>query len=54
MQPVRRFVVAVMTLCALSAFGREQIFHDATPEELAMKNVAAAPGAQAAVGPPPG
>jgi len=49
MQPVRRFVFAVMTLCALSAFGREQIFHDATPEELAMKNVAAAPGAQAAV-----
>src|SRR5947209_18031430 len=49
MQHVRRFVCVVMTLCAFSAFGREQIFQDATAVELAMKNLAAAPGAQAAV-----
>lgn len=45
----RRFFCIVMTCCALAAFGKEQVFHDATPQELAMKNVAMAPGATAAV-----
>ena len=43
--------VLLMTLCSLSAFawGKEQVFHDATPEELAMKSVPLAPGAQAVI-----
>jgi len=45
----RRLLCVVLTLWSLSAFSREQVFHDATPDELAMKNVAMAPGAQAAV-----
>src|SRR5258708_6033238 len=48
---IRRSLCVVLTLCSLSvpAFAKEQAFRDATPEELAMKNVAIAPGAQAAV-----
>ncbi|MGH7487278.1 MAG: hypothetical protein ACREMY_17015, partial [bacterium] len=48
---IRRSLCVVLTLCCISitAFAKEQVFRDATPEELAMKNVAIAPGAQAAV-----
>jgi len=51
MSHCRRFVCAVLTLWSFSAFawGKEQIFHDATPEELAMKSVEMAPGAQAVI-----
>ncbi len=46
---VRRLLCVVLTLWSLSAFAKEQIFHDATPAELAMKSVESAPGAQAVV-----
>jgi len=46
---VRRLLCVVLTLWSFSAFAKEQIFHDATPAELAMKSVESAPGAQAVV-----
>ena len=48
----RRLACAALSaFVSLSAFawGKEQVFHDATPEELAMKNVTMAPGAQAVI-----
>jgi len=44
-----RLLCVVLTLWSFSAFAKEQIFHDATPAELAMKSVESAPGAQAVV-----
>ncbi|HEY4642890.1 MAG TPA: DUF3857 domain-containing protein [Thermoanaerobaculia bacterium] len=49
MSQLRRFTCVVLTLLSLSAFAKEQFLHDATPEELAMKSVEMAPGAQAVV-----
>jgi len=49
LQTRRSLCVMTLFCLSISAFAKEQAFRDATPEELAMKNVAIAPGAQAAV-----
>ena len=47
----RTSCAVLILVCSLtpSVLGKEQVFHDATPAELAMKSVAIAPGAQAAI-----
>lgn len=43
------FVIVSFATTALGAWGRQEYFHPATPEELAMKSLPSAPGSSAAI-----
>jgi hypothetical protein len=43
------FVSVLFAAQAFAAWGKQDYFHAATPEELAMKNLPSAPGASAAI-----